>query len=160
MKNVKLGELSNYQAQALDLASTAMDDAYNPYSNFHVGACLYNPKGKFFPAANFENASYGMTICAERSAVVSANASGFRVFAGIAIIGRGEDFDTEDVTAPCGACRQVLYEVSDLSGGDLELIMSDTKMDKIIVASIKELLPLAFGPANLGIDLEKYRSSG
>lgn len=157
MQNVKLNELSSLQAQALDLASTVMDDAYSPYSHFCVGACLYTPGRKFFPGANFENASYGMTICAERSAVVSANVSGFRVFAGIAIIGKGEDFDTEDVTAPCGACRQVLYEVSDLSGGDLELVMSDTKMDKIVVASIKEILPLAFGPANLGIDLEKYR---
>ena len=104
-----------------------------------------------------ENAAYGSTICAERAAILAANAQGYRAFDSLAIIARGADFEASDVTAPCGSCRQNLYEVSQIAGRDLEVVLSTTKKDKIILTSIKELLPLGFGPRDLGIDVSRFR---
>ena len=113
--------------------------------------------GKLVSGTNFENAAYGSTVCAERSAIFRANAMGMRKFDGIAIIARGEDFDTTEITGPCGSCRRVLYEISQISGYTLMVIMSTSKKDKIVTATIKELLPLAFGPIDLGMDIKKYQ---
>lgn len=74
-----------------------------------------------------------------------------------AINARGETFDTKEVTGPCGSCRQVLYEISQVSGCDLKVILSTTKKDKIVITTIRELLPLAFGPVDFGIDIRKYQ---
>ena len=156
MQKVRLEQLTILQQKALNEASRVLENAYNPYSHFYVGACLFSDNGEFVAGSNFENAAYGSTICAERSAVVRANAMGLRKFRGIAIIARGESFDTTDVTGPCGSCRQVLHEISQISGDDLEVVLSTTRKDKIIVTTIKELLPLAFGPIDVGIDLTKY----
>ncbi|MEK7179986.1 MAG: cytidine deaminase [Patescibacteria group bacterium] len=160
MKNVSYGELDTRMRAALDGASRVLENAYNPYSNFYVGACLVSIDRKFIAGTNFENAAYGSTICAERAAVLKANTKGIRHFKGIAIIARGKDFDTTEVTGPCGSCRQVLYEVSQISNCDLQVVLSTTKKDKIIVTTIKELLPLGFGPLDLGIDIKKYQLSG
>ncbi|OGZ05281.1 MAG: cytidine deaminase [Candidatus Lloydbacteria bacterium RIFCSPHIGHO2_01_FULL_49_22] len=145
------------QSTALDEALLVLENSYNPYSHFCVGACLYTQDGKLVSGTNVENAAYGSTICAERSAILSANALGIRRFIGIAIIARGENFDTTEVTGPCGSCRQMLYELSQISNCDLEIVLSTSKKDKIIVTTIKELLPLAFGPVDLGIDITKYQ---
>lgn len=80
-----------------------------------------------------------------------------RMFDKVAIIARGEDFNTTEVTAPCGSCRQNLYESAQISERDLEIIMATTNQEKIIIASINELLPLAFGPKDLGIDIGKFQ---
>ena len=156
MQNVKYEYLTELQRKALDGAEQVLKNAYNPYSHFYVGACLVSADEQLISGANFENAAYGSTICAERSAVLRANAMGVRRFRSVAIIARGENFETTEVTAPCGSCRQVLYEISQISGCDLEVILSTTKKDKIIITTIKELLPLAFGPIDLGIDISKY----
>ncbi|NQV90968.1 cytidine deaminase [Candidatus Woesearchaeota archaeon] len=157
MKNITYEKLSVIQRKLLDAAEKAMKTAYNPYSHFMVGAALLSQDGKTFTGSNVENAGYSATICAERSAIVSANAKGIRVFDKVAIIAKGETFDTKDVTSPCGVCRQMLFELSQISGKDLEVIMSSTKKDKIIISTIKELLPLGFGPKDLGIDVKKFR---
>ena len=109
------------------------------------------------PGANFESASYGLTICAERSGLVGANERGERLFSSIAISTRAEAATVDEPTAPCGACRQLLYEASRLAGVDMEVILSNTNRDKIIVTTISELLPLAFSAVDLGIDVAKYR---
>ena len=159
MKNIQYEELDPYLQVALDEAMRALKNAYNPYSKFYVGACLLSmDRKRYVTGTNFENAAYSSTICAERTAVVNANTQGIRHFKSIAIIARGENFDTTEVTGPCGSCRQVLYEVSQISNCDLEIILSTTKKDKIVVTSIKELLPLGFGPSDLGIDIKKYQS--
>ncbi len=158
MKEVAYEDLDRLPKAALDDAEKALENAYNPYSHFYVGAALFTADGYNITGTNFENAAYGSTICAERAAVLRANAMGIRrYFTGIAIIARGEDFNTTEVTGPCGSCRQVLYELAQLSGGNLMVILSTTKKDKIIVTTIKELLPLAFGPVDLGIDISKYQ---
>jgi len=157
MRNVLYAELTPRQQRALLAAKKVLENAYNPYSHFYVGATLISDCGKLISGSNFENAAYGSTICAERSAVLHANALGIRKFSAIAIIARGENFDTTEVTGPCGSCRQVLYEVAQISGVELEVICATTKMDKIVIATIKELLPLGFGPVDLGIDISRYQ---
>jgi len=107
MKNVQYEQMSDIQRRALDEASQVLENSYNPYSHFYVGACLVSADEQLISGTNFENSAYGSTICAERSAVLRANAMGIRHFRSIAIIARGEDFDTTEVTGPCGSCRQV-----------------------------------------------------
>lgn len=141
----------------LNEAEKVMETAYNPYSNFYVGAAILSQDGKIITGSNVENAAYGSTVCAERAAILRANALGIRAFNKVAIIAKGQDFDMTEVTAPCGSCRQMLYESSQISEKNLEIIMSTSKKDKIIIATIEELLPLAFGPKDLGIDIKKYK---
>src|SRR3989338_2091194 len=157
MNQVTYDELSDLQRRAVGEALKTLENSYNPYSQFYVGACLFTPDGKLVSGTNFENSAYGSTICAERSAILRANAMGIRQFGGIAIIARGETFDTTEVTGPCGSCRQVLYEVSQISDCDLEVILSTSKKDKIVVTTIRELLTLAFGPLDLGIDIARFQ---
>ena len=156
-KEVKLGDLAGMQKELLEEAEKVMETAYNPYSNFYVGAAILAQDGTIITGSNVENAAYGSTICAERAALLKANSMGKRMYESIAIIARGENFNTTEVTAPCGSCRQMIYEASQISGKNIELILSTTKKDKIVVTSIEELLPLAFGPVDLGIDIKKYQ---
>jgi cytidine deaminase len=157
MKNSNYELLTEIQRKALDEATKMLEYAYNPYSHFSVGACLYAKNGDLVGGANFANAAYGDSICAERAAILRANAMGLRKFSGIAILAKGESFDTSDITAPCGSCRQVLYEMSQISGNDLEVVLSTTKKDKIVVTTVRELLPLGFGPEDLKIGATKHK---
>jgi len=159
MKNLTYQELTDLQRRALDAAEKVMENSYSPYSKFLVGAALFAENGTIISGANFENASYGLSICAEKAAIARANAIGCRKFDGIAIIARGTNFHTVTVTSPCGACRQMLYELAELSGTKtkFEIILSTTRKEKIIVATIEELLPLAFGPEDFGINITEYQ---
>jgi len=157
MREINYKNLDKTQQKLLMAATIARERAYNPYSHFYVGAALLSQDGRMISGANVENAAYGSTICAERAAILRANAMKIRTFDKIAIIARGEGFDTTTVTAPCGSCRQMLFESSQLSEKNLEVIMATTRKDKIIIATIEELLPLAFGPKDLGIDIKKYQ---
>lgn len=157
MKYMSYQELNELQKKALNEAEKVLDNSYAPYSLFHVGAALIAADGTIITGTNVENASYSQTVCAELAAVLRANAMGIRKFKGIAVIGRGEKFDTTEVTAPCGSCRQVLYEIAQISDCDLEVILSTTKKDKIVLTSIKEIFPLGFGPNNVGVDISGYR---
>ena len=150
-------KLKDYQVRLLDAAEKAMESSYNPYSHFYVGAALLTIDDKIITGTNYENASYGNTICAERSALFNANVNGYRKFKAVAIIARGEDFDVDRPTGPCGACRQSLFEASQISDIDMEVIMSNTKRDKVIIKKISELLPYAFGPLDLEVDIKKYK---
>ncbi len=150
-------ELTDLQKKALDLASEVLENAYNPYSNFFVGAVLATGNWNFFSGVNVENAAYGSTICAERSAIVSAYSQGVYSFAVLAIIGRGKDYDLKDAITPCGACRQMIHEAQDVSADRFAVVLSSTKKDQIVITDIKTLLPHGFGPAALGIDVSGYR---
>jgi cytidine deaminase len=101
--------------------------------------------------------AYGSTICAERSAILRANARGVRTYSTIAIIGRGHDFDAVDVVSPCGSCRQMIYESYQIAGEPITVLMSDTQKEKIVRATIDELLPLGMGPRDLGVDISRYQ---
>ena len=127
------------QAQLIALALEAKQKAYAPYSKFKVGAALLAKSGKVYTGCNVENASYGLTCCAERNAVFQAVGRGDRDFIAIAIVS-----DSPEPTAPCGACRQVLNEFAP----ELEVIMAGAK-GKVKTRKLKELLPDPFGPKSL-----------
>jgi cytidine deaminase len=158
-RQVKYDDLPIRQKMILDAATRAMQrDAYPPYSQFHVGAAVLTQEGRVISGTNYENASYGLTICAERSAIFTANNQGKRMLQAIAINAKGETFDCDTATGPCGACRQVIYEAAQVSGRNLDVILSTTGHGNVVVTTIADLLPLAFGPADLGIDLAKHRT--
>ena len=98
----------------LDAALAARENAHVPFSKFKVGAAIEDETGRIFTGCNVENATYGLTICAERVAVFKAISEGARKFRGIAVAA-----DTEVLTPPCGACRQILWEFC----GDAELTL-------------------------------------
>ena len=100
--------MENQQQTWIDLAIAAMDKAYVPYSNFPVGACLVSKSGKVYQGLNIENASFGLTNCAERTAFFKAISEGEQEFQYLVIAGH-----TPDPISPCGACRQVMAEFFD-----------------------------------------------
>ncbi len=157
MKYVTYNELTDIQKLLLESATKAKENAYSPYSHFLVGAAILTKDSEIITGANVENSAYGPTICAERAALTHANAMGKRLIESIAVIARGADFDAKEPTAPCGICRQMIYEAGQVSDTDIELVLSNTKKDRIILTTISELLPLAFGPKDLGVDVSKYR---
>lgn len=120
-------------------AEKVREKAYTPYSKFKVGAAILTSEGRIFSGCNIENASFGLTICAERVAVFKAISEGFKKFEAIAIIA-----DTLRPCYPCGACRQVILEF----GEDITLVMANLKGD-IKINKIKELLPEAFNKNDL-----------
>lgn len=121
--------------ELIKLSIEAKDLARAKYSNFHVGAALLAKNGKVYKGANIENASYGLTICAERTAAFTAVLNGETEFSAIAI-----SSDAEDFIPPCGACRQVLAE---LCGKDLDVIMTNKSGEQKVV-KMNDLLPYAF----------------
>ena len=122
--------------ELLKNAYEAMDNAYAPYSNFHVGACVKTKDGKYHKGVNIENASYGLTNCAERSALFHVYSLGYRQddIECMAIVGQGNTLIT-----PCGACRQVLVE---LLKRDTPIVLGTG--EKVLVTNIEELMPMAF----------------
>lgn len=127
--------------EIIEKAFNALENAYVPYSNYRVGACVLTTDGKHFIGANIENASYGLTNCAERNAIFQTYSNGYRKenIEAIAIVCEGKTLAT-----PCGACRQVLDE---LIGKETPIILSNHKVQKI--TNIKELLPDAFSKDDL-----------
>lgn len=126
----------------LAAALAARENAYAPYSKFKVGAAVETADGHIFTGCNVENASYGLTCCAERNAVFAAVGSGARSFKALCVVA-----DTEEPVAPCGACRQVLAEFP-----FEKIILANCKgLTKIM--TVAELLPYGFGPEAL--ELEK-----
>jgi len=125
--------------QLAEEAIKAKSKAHALYSEFHVGAALLTEKDKLYLGANIENSSYGLSICAERTAIFSAILEGERKFKAIAIAGDAKDFCT-----PCGACRQI---ISDLCG-NIDVVMVNHKKETKVL-KLSELLPFAFGAENL-----------
>lgn len=120
-------------------AKAAAGRAYAPYSKFRVGAAVLTGSGKIFAGCNVENASYGLCNCAERTAIFSAAAHGERTLKAVVVY-----TPTQQATGPCGACRQVINEF-----GPTALIHSVCDSDDRIETTLDQLLPHAFGPANL-----------
>jgi len=127
--------------------------AYAPYSGYRVGAALLTAGGEVVRAANVENASYGLTLCAERAAVVAAVAAGHRRFETVAVAARGPG-----PAAICGACRQVLREFP--AGLGLRVLLAGESGDEIVATTLADLLPASFGPERLGRDPEGDFRSG
>lgn len=122
--------------EILDMAFKALEHSYSPYSKYKVGACVKTKDNKYYLGTNIENASFGLTNCAERTAIFSAYSDGQRKedIVEVAVV----SYD-EKITTPCGACRQVLFELVDKNA---KIILSNGSHAKI--TSTEELLPFAF----------------
>ena len=120
--------------ELVNIAKEAMENAYAPYSHFKVGAALLAKDGTVFKGYNIENASYGATNCAERTAIFKAVSEGYREFEAIAIVASSGEY-----AAPCGICRQVLFEF--LPDGKVIL---DSNEKGMMIFSVQELLPFGF----------------
>jgi cytidine deaminase len=118
----------------LDAARAARLHAHAPFSKFKVGAALETDDGRIITGCNVENATYGLTICAERVAMFKAISEGLRRFVRVAVVA-----DTAAPTPPCGACRQILWEL----GGDLEVILGNLTDEKGSYW-MRDLLPVPF----------------
>ncbi|NPV26846.1 MAG: cytidine deaminase [Firmicutes bacterium] len=121
-------------SELVNLARQARDFAYAPYSKFRVGAALLAVDGRVFLGCNVENVSFGLTICAERTAIVKAVSEGSRQFCSLAVIG-----DTSSYCRPCGACRQFIAEF----GSEIVVIMANDQ-GEFEVSPISVLLPASF----------------
>jgi cytidine deaminase len=142
--------------QLIERARDAARHAHAPYSRFAVGAAVLLKDGSVVTGANFENASYGLSLCAETVALATVNAQGrLRDVAAVAVIGGAMDAagmptGTAPVS-PCGRCRQVINEAGQMSGSDLPVICGAAEGPAASHYKLSELLPAAFGPADLGI---------
>jgi cytidine deaminase len=125
--------------ELLAAAREAQKKAYAPYSNYRVGAAVRGDNGKIYAAANVENASYGLSICAERNAISAAVFDGVRRIVAVAVVTA-----SSPPVAPCGACRQTLAEFAD----DLPVALSNEHGERRDT-SLRELLPMAFGRSDL-----------
>jgi cytidine deaminase len=134
-----LTEIGPGDEELVRVASLARHRAYVPYSKYKVGAAIRTKRNKVHSGANVENASYGLTVCAERTAAFAALNAGDAAFDAIAIV-----IDDERLPTPCGACRQVLAEFSP----DMRVILGTTG-GKRKVTTLRELLPDPFLPENL-----------
>lgn len=119
----------------VDKATAMLDKAYVPYSHFPVGAALISKSGEVFAGCNIENASYGLSNCAERTAIFKAVSEGHTSFDYLVITG-----NTEGPISPCGACRQVMAEFCE---ADMPVLLTNKK-GKVKETTVKELLPGAF----------------
>ncbi|QGN56359.1 cytidine deaminase [Novosphingobium sp. Gsoil 351] len=147
--------MSSAQRDSLIAAAReASSGAYAPYSNFHVGAALLLADGTVVTGANVENASYGLSLCAETVAVAKLMSDGKRGgLIAVAVVGgrpaaSGEATPGADPVSPCGRCRQVLNEIAQLGGTDPAVLCIGA--NDVVETTLAALLPLAFGPASLG----------
>ena len=129
----------NIDPELLAAAKTAFDRAYAPYSNFQVGAALLGTDGKIYAGCNVENASYGLSRCAEQTAIQKMVSEGTRGFSKAVVYTLASP-----PSSPCGACRQILFEF----GENAEVVMVNDK-NEARVFTVSELLPAGFGPRDL-----------
>lgn len=129
----------------IDTAIEQLQFSYTPYSNFKVGAALLAENDRIYTGCNIENAGYSATNCAERTAFFKAVSEGVREFQAICVVG-GKNGILTEYAAPCGVCRQVMMEFCNPETFQIILAVNRGQYD---IYTLKELLPLGFGPANL-----------
>ena len=148
---IHIRSLKQLSAQAQELLAHAHDvasNAYNRYSSFIVGAAVRTDMNKIHRGTLLENASYGLSICAETAAIAAANSAKAGPISSIAIVG---GYPKGPVVTPCGRCRQLLYEASYLRGRDIEVYCSNLDFSALLLVTAEELLPHAFGPKSLSM---------
>ena len=129
-----IAKMKHSDQELIDAATAVREHAYAPFSDFRVGSALETDDGEVISGCNVESASYGLTVCAERVAIWKAISQGKRKIKHIAVVA-----DTEELTPPCGVCRQIIWEF----GGDIPVILANLK-GKVEVVQMRELLPRAF----------------
>jgi cytidine deaminase len=147
--------MSESAKMLVDAARAATMNAHAPYSGFGVGAALLLADGQIITGTNFENASYGLTLCAETVAIATANSLGkLRDIRAIAIIGGKLDNGTisgASAIYPCGRCRQVINEAAEMGGGEIPVHCASADGAILETHMSDDLLPFAFGPKDLGL---------
>lgn len=138
-------QLTAEEKELIPMALKAREYAYIPYSGYAVGAALLGKDGKVYSGCNIENAAYGPTNCAERTAFFKAVSEGEREFRAIAIAGSPKGEVTR-YAAPCGICRQVMMEFCDAKTFKVILVVSEKEYQ---VFTLEQLLPMGFGPSDL-----------
>jgi len=126
--------MEHKEQELIDAATAVRENSYAPFSGFRVGSALETDDGQIIAGCNVESASFGLTVCAERVAIWKAISEGKRKIKHIAVVA-----DTEELTPPCGVCRQIIWEF----GGDIPVIMANLK-GKTETVQMKDLLPRAF----------------
>lgn len=152
-RNVTLAELPAADQSLVEKALAASAHAYAPYSGFAVGAAVRTKGGTVYVGANIENAAYAVVICAEVSAVANANAAGDFNIEAIAVVGHkfSSPQHASHLVTPCGRCRQVIFEASEIADLDVRVLSCSGDLKEIRESTISELLPDAFGPKTLGL---------
>jgi cytidine deaminase len=155
----KISANVNLSAQDALLINRALDvsrHAYAPYSGFAVGAAVRTRSGKIYVGSNFENASYGLSMCGEVAALTAANTGGDLDVEVIAVVGHKFTIpeSAQLVVTPCGRCRQLIFETSQVSNIDVRVLSCSGDLTAIVEMPISEMLPLGFGPKNLGVELQ------
>lgn len=135
---MKWTDLASVDQVLINEAVQAMDNAYAPYSNYHVGAAIRSDDGKIYHGFNIENASYGLSVCAERTALFKGITDLKQAFTAIAVV-------TQNAGFPCGSCRQVLNEFSP----QIRVLVSNREKSQIQITTLSDLLPESFGPQQL-----------
>ncbi|WP_442681566.1 cytidine deaminase [Sphingomonas sp. ASY06-1R] len=139
----------------IDHALEAAKNAHAPYSKFGVGAAVLLEDGTIIPGTNFENASYGLSLCAETVALAAANVAGrFKDVVAIGIVGGAmtkTGLEGDSPIYPCGRCRQILNEAADMGRRDITIYCGSADGAIVRRHLLSELLPFAFGPGDLGI---------
>lgn len=144
-------DLSAEKKDLLVKAKEILPNAYNIYSGFSVACAVLTLSGKIFRSCNMENASYGLSICAEPAAIQSALSHGEYQIKTIAIVGGFTDKKEGLPPFPCGRCRQIISEASFISNDDIEILSANIDFTKIVSTSILELLPAPFSVADLNM---------
>jgi len=129
------------QSTLIQAAREARRRAYAPYSKYAVGAAVLSASGRIYTGVNVENAAYPLTICAERAAIFKAISEGEHEFTALVVV-------SSNGGSPCGSCRQVMAEF----GLDTQVLIADAKGNLLQQASVRELLPGAFGPQDLRLE--------
>ncbi len=147
--------MNDEAAMLIAAARAAARHAHAPYSGFGVGAAVLLNDGSIVTGANFENASYGLSLCAETVAIASASAAGrLGDVVAIGVVGgmlHDGAITGEAIVRPCGRCRQVLNEAAQIGGRDVRVHCAGAEGDAVATHALSALLPDAFGPADLGI---------
>ena len=148
---IEFRTLESDEQELLQRARAAMSRAYNPYSGFYVGAAVRTGSGGAFAGAAVENASFGLTICAEPGAIMRAYAEGDVDIRAIAVVGGPGPESSGEIVTPCGRCRQMIYEEGQVSGTDIAVLCANADLSRVMKIRISDLLPFAFGPADLNV---------
>jgi len=158
-KYTAFNSLSSVKQNLLNQAAEIINNCYNIYSNYSVAAALITKSGKIYRSCNFENASYGLSICAEPGVLQSAFSMGDCLIECIAVIGGFADHSSGEPPMPCGRCRQLISEASFISGKNIDIVASNLDFSTIIETNIEYLLPAPFNLKNLQMvdKIESYK---
>lgn len=154
--NARAGNDEDQRDRLIAAARAAARNAHAPYSRFAVGAAVLLADGRIVTGANFENASYGLSLCAETVALATANSGGdLRQVVAIGVVGGMIDSDGRPAgtapVRPCGRCRQIINEAAQIGGRDIVIWCGAAQGHAVERHMLSEMLPHAFGPADLGI---------